>query len=176
MSPPRMPIAAPQPDDLSGWVARYEPALRRYFQRKVGTSDADDLVQEVFMSLQVRSGSEAPIENIEGYIFRTAANVVARRHRRRTWDWSEHDPLDGVHDPGDEVSPERVLLDKEALARVLAAMQALPPRCSEAFMLHRFEEMTYAAIAVRMRISKKAVEHLIQRALRRISLSLDPDL
>lgn len=173
--PPRMPISAPRPDDLSGWVVRYEPALRRYFRRKVSASDADDLVQEVFMSLQVRTASDEPIDNIEGYIFRTAANVVARRHRRRTWDWGEHDVLDG-HDPGDEVSPERVLLDKEALSRVLAAMQTLPPRCSEAFMLHRFEEMTYAAIAVRMRISKKAVEHLIQRALRRISLTLDPDL
>lgn len=176
MSPPRMPISAPQPDDLSSWVVRYEPALLRYFRRKVGAGEADDLVQEVFMSLQVRSASGEPIDNIEGYIFRTAANVVARRRRRRTWDWDGHDALDDVHDPGDEVSPERVLLDKEALSRVLAAMQALPPRCSEAFMLHRFEEMTYAAIAVRMRISKKAVEHLIQRALRRISLTLDPEL
>ena len=165
----------PLPDDeVRGWMATYGPALRRYFLKKVGPNEAEDLVQEVFLSLQVR-GSPAEIGNVQGYLFRMAANALVRRHQRQTWNWAEHDLLDELDDLSDDVSPERVLLGKEQLANVLAAMRSLPPRCSEAFFLHRFEELTYSAIAVRMRISTKAVERLIRRSLKRLSEAADMD-
>jgi RNA polymerase sigma-70 factor (ECF subfamily) len=163
-------------EQVRAWTAQYGPALRRYFLKKVGPNEADDLVQEVFLSLQVRGSTGGEIDNIERYIFRTAANTIVRRHQRQKWDWAGHDVLDDLDDLSDDVSPERVLMGKEELDRVLAAMRGLPPRCSQAFFLHRFEELTYSAIAQRMRISTKAVERLIQRALRRISQTVDPDL
>ncbi len=165
-------------ESVRGYMVEYGPALRRYFQRKVGAEEVDDLVQDVFLKMQGRGerAKEHP-ENIEGYLFRTAANAIVRRHQRQKWDWASHDVLDDIdEDLSDDVSPERVLMGKEELDRVLAAMRALPPRCSQAFFLHRFEELTYSAIAVRMRISTKAVERLIQRALRRISQTVDADL
>jgi DNA-directed RNA polymerase specialized sigma24 family protein len=39
----------------------------------------------------------------------------------------------------------------------------------EAFVLHRFEDMTYREIAQRMGIKPKSVEALIMRALERIA-------
>jgi RNA polymerase sigma-70 factor (ECF subfamily) len=158
-------------DELRAWMADYGPALRRYFLKKVGPAEAEDLVQDVFVSLQVR-GSAETIDNVEGYLFRVAANALMRRHKRRGWDWAGHEPLGDW--PSDEVSPERVLLGKEAMSRVVAALADLPPRSSEAFFLHRFEEMTYAAIAARMNISTKAVDHAIQRALKHLSRALEP--
>ena len=153
-------------------MAEYGPALRRYFQKKVGPAEAEDLVQDVFVSLQVR-GSTDTIDNVEGYLFRIAANALMRRHKRRGWDWAGHDPLPDGEWPSDEVSPERVLMGKEAMAGVVAALKSLPPRSSEAFFLHRFEEMTYAAIAARMNISTKAVDHAIQRALKHLARALE---
>ena len=47
-------------------------------------------------------------------------------------------------------------------------MHARPPLSREALFLHRFEEMSYAAIAAQMKTTVKAVDHLIQRALKRI--------
>ena len=167
--------AAARAEEVQGWKAQYGPALRRYFLKKVGANDADDLVQDVFLSLQVRGASGGEIDNIEGYLFRMAANALVRRHQRQTWNWAEHDLLEELDDLSDDVSPERVLLGKEQLANVLAAMRSLPPRCSEAFFLHRFEELTYSAIAVRMRISTKAVERLIRRSLKRLSEAADMD-
>ena len=158
----------------SVWMVQYGPALRRYFLRRADAADVDDLVQEVFLLMQAR-GTASDIDNIEGYLFRMAANALVRRHQRQTWNWAEHDLLDELDDLSDDVSPERVLLGKEQLANVLAAMRGLPPRCSEAFFLHRFEELTYSAIAVRMRISTKAVERLIRRSLKRLSEAADMD-
>ena len=173
-SPPNPREAPPavRDEDLRAWMVQYGPALRRYFQKKVGPSEAEDLVQDVFLSLQVR-GSTQTIDNVEGYLFRIAANALMRRHKRRGWDWAGHDPLPDGEWPSDEVSPERVLIGKEAMAGVVAALKSLPPRSSEAFFLHRFEEMTYAAIAARMNISTKAVDHAIQRALKHLARALE---
>jgi len=171
------PVAASfAAEQLRAWTVQYGPALRRYFMKKVGPNEAEDLVQEVFLSLQLRGRTGGEIDNIEGYLFRTAANTIVRRHQRQKWDWAGHDVLDDLDDLSDDVSPERVLMGKEELDRVLSAMRGLPPRCSQAFFLHRFEELTYSAIAARMRITNSAVERLIQRALRRISATVDPEL
>lgn len=167
---PHKPIDEIEPladGDVRAWMTEYGPALRRYFLKKVGPNEAEDLVQEVFLSLQVR-GSRGRIENVQGYLFRMAANALIRRRERRKWDWPNHETLDDTIDISDEVSPERILMGKEAVEQLLEALQALPPRYREALFLHRFEEMTYAAIAARMKTTVKAVDHLIQRALKRV--------
>jgi len=174
MPPPGKPlgeVAGHREDELRVWMAQYGPVLRRYFLKKVGPAEAEDLVQDVFVSLQVRGCAE--IDNVEGYLFRVAANALMRRHKRRGWDWAGHEPLTDGDWASDEVSPERVLMGKEAMGRVVAALADLPPRSSEAFFLHRFEEMTYAAIAARMNISTKAVDHAIQRALKHLTRALE---
>ena len=158
-------------DQLRAWMGEYGLALRRYFLKKVGPAEAEDLVQDVFVSLQVRGCAE--IDNVEGYLFRVAANALMRRHKRRGWDWAGHEPLADGDWAAEDASPERVLMGKEAMSRVVAALADLPPRSSEAFFLHRFEEMTYAAIAARMNISTKAVDHAIQRALKHLSRALE---
>ena len=168
--PPHKPVDEIEPhrdEDIRAWMVQYGPALRRYFLRKVGPNEAEDLVQEVYLSLQVR-GSTGRIANVQGYLFRIAANALIRRGERQKWDWANHEILDDAVGINDEMSPERVLLGKEAVEQLVEALQALPPRHREAFFLHRFEEMTYAAIAAHMNVTAKTVDHLIQRALRQI--------
>ena len=152
-------------EDMDGWVQRYAPALRRYFQKKVSASEAEDLVQNVFLAIHARAGGTADIDNIEGYIFRTAANVLARRFSRDAWN---PERLVEAYQPSDDVSPERALMAKQELERVVGILEALPPRSRHAFMLHRFEEMTYVAIARQMGITKVAVGKLIKRAVLRL--------
>jgi len=161
---PRAPDSSAPPGDAQRWVEQYGPALRRYFQKKVSASEADDLVQNVFLNIQARGAEHGAIENIEGYLFRTAANVLTRRLGRDAW---HVDPLTGL-EPQDEPSAERVLIARERLERVIAAMKDLPPRTRQAFILHRFEEMTYVAIASQMGITTISVGKLIKRAVRKL--------
>ena len=153
--------------DLHAWVVQYGPALRRYFLRRAEAADVDDLVQEVFLLMQAR-GSASDIENIEGYLFRTAANVLGMRRRRSTWAWGRQEDVEEVDSLSDELSPERILIGREALDTMMAALRELPPRCANAFILYRFEHLPQEAIARRMGISVKAVEALVQRAARRL--------
>ena len=170
--PPHRSTAEPtalREEDLSAWMVEYGPALRRYFERRIGTSEAEDLVQDVFLHLQARSEGGA-VENIERYLFRIANNVLISRHRYlaakgRALEEALHEALE----PVETISSERVLIAKQEIARALAAMKTLPPRTREAFIFHRFNEMTYPAIARRMGISVSAVGQLIARALEKLT-------
>ena len=162
---PRVDDQAPLSGEVEGWAQQYGPALRRYFQKKVNATEAEDLVQNVFLNIQSRGAEAGAIENVEGYLFRTAANVLARRLGRDAW---RGDPLSAVVEPQDELSPERALIAKEQLERVVEALKMLPPRTRQAFILHRFEEMTYVSIARQMGITTISVGKLIKRALRKL--------
>jgi RNA polymerase sigma factor (sigma-70 family) len=177
--PPKRPVeqldgaAAPRaPDDeLRQWLQEYAPALRRYFMKKVNAIEAEDLVQDVFLALQIR-GAASEIENVEGYLFRTAANVLARRHRRATWNWDRCGELEEARDLTDELSPERVLIARDEMEAAIRALNTLPPRTASAFFMHRFEGLTYEAIGQRLGISAKGVEYLIGKAIHRLSKRL----
>lgn len=151
---------------LEALAVAYRPALKRFFEKRVlEHADVDDLVQEVFVRLSRRSALDA-IENVQGYLFETAANVLRDRIRRRAvrhaGDHVEYD--EAVHTV-EEFSPERVLLGKQMLADVVSAIQELPERTRTVFVLQRFEELSYGEIAKRLGISVSAVEKHMMKAI-----------
>ena len=152
--------------------ARFTPALRAFFSRRAPAGDVEDLVQEVLLRIQTRK--PAPIvNNVEGYLFEVAANVLIDRSRRdRTRRRSDHCELQDFHHPVDEMSPERVLQGREQVARVMAALNALPERTRRVFILVRFEEMSYKLVAQRLGISVSAVEKHVMKALRQLHARL----
>lgn len=159
--------------ELRAWMVEYGPGVRRFLLRRVPAAEVDDLVQEVFLSLQAR-GADAAIENVEGYLFRTAVSVLARQHRRKTWRWGHQEELESVDGPLDEISPERILISREAVDQVVGALKGLPRRRAEAFMLSRFHQLSNEEVARRMGISVKSVEELLRNAMRQLIAELGP--
>lgn len=156
-------------DQMQAWMVNYGPALRRYFEKRAGPAEAEDMVQDVFLSLQVRGGT-AGINHAKGYLFQVARGVLA--HRRYNYPALGRALTQGEA-AIEELSPERILMGKEALARLVTALENLPPRSREALLLHRFEEATYASVARRMGVTVSAVERLITRALKQLTDSLE---
>lgn len=167
---PQIPASSSEAE-FKAWMAQYGPGLRRFFQRRADPAEADDLVQEVFLAMH-RRVERRPIENVQGYLFRVAAAVLSKRPARRL---IADDGGDLARALGlvDELSPERRLIGREALGRLVVELQGLPPRARQAFTLHRFEEMSYAAIAAHMGVSISAVEQLISRASQRLTAALE---
>lgn len=168
--PPDRSIVPPPQPELPALVAHYGPALRRYFYRKVPPAEVEDLVQTVFLNMHRRASAE-PLESVERYLFRVAAHVLARRHRDAPARAALR--LDEALEPIEDLSPERILIGRQALGRLREALAELPPKTREAFILHRYEEMTYAAIAARLHISVSGVEKLIIRALRQLRQAIE---
>lgn len=156
-------------------IEAYVPGLRRYFSKRVPAGDVDDLVQEVFLRMKVH-GHDSPIEHLDRYLFRVAASVLSDQARRRTVrHHGAHESLEEVHHPIEGLTPERVLLDREALQSVVAAIADLPARTRDVFVLHRFEEMTCGNIADLLGMSISAVEKHIMKALRFLHWRLGAD-
>lgn len=143
----------------------YHGILIRYFRRRgIDANDTMDLVQEVFERLS-RPQVLARVDHVEGYLFRTAANVATehfRRHRvRLAYPLGDH--KEAMH-CAEEFAPDRLAEARQELTLIVAALNELPERMRNIFILARLENLPRAEIAARLGISKRLVEQQITLA------------
>ena len=72
----------------------------------------------------------------------------------------------------EDFSPERILLGREAYARMVEALQELPERARTIFVLNRFEELSAGEIARRLGVSVSTVEKDMMRAIAHLKARL----
>ncbi len=145
-----------------------EKALRRYLSRLVDTRhDVDDSVQETFLR-GFASELKRDILDPKAYLFRIAKNIALEKLRKKgNFPTESTGDSDGIELIVDEQQPpiDQHLDGRLKLAVLLEAIEGLPPRCKEAFILRHVEGLQYAQIADRMQISIKAVEHHLSAGL-----------
>lgn len=157
-------------DDADGILLiaeSHRAALRRFFRRRAPdlAMDSDDLVQEVFLRL-ARRREKGGIEHPNRYIFQTASHVlIDLRRRRLARREDDHSEFKEFHVVDEVSSPERVVVSKQEIEIVIAALEELPRNVRAAFLLHRFENMTYREISVHLGVSVSSVEKYLIRAL-----------
>ena len=142
------------------------PALRRYLSRQLGNSDVtEDAVQETFLRM-LRYREIGDAGECRALLFRVATSVVVDRQRyakaRRA---NDHCTIDDLELSSDEPQPDHNLSSHQTLVLLRRAILALPPRCREVFLLHRFEGLSYRDIARRFGTSERTVENQISHAL-----------
>ena len=132
--------------------------LGMYALRLVGNvDDANDIVQGAFMAAwkMVTDGKE--IRNFKPYMYRAVHNaaIAFLRQNRPTED------LDSLSD----TEPTEEMIDtSERDAALWRAIDSLPPRCRQVFLLSKRDGLSNAAIAKEMGISVKTVENQITKA------------
>ena len=138
---------------------------------------ADTLTQECFLrAYKKREGFRGECR-IETWLLRIAVNL-ARDHgkSRRAWFWRR---LIGLEDaegsetvprqfPGSQPSPERVLLAREELEAVWAAVASLSQQQRTIFLLRFAEEMSLAEIAAILSLSVGTVKAHLFRATAKV--------
>lgn len=148
-------------------INAHREELLMYLQRRTRDAEvAADLTQETLSRMMVYRDTSR-IESYELLMYRVAHNLVLEyqraRYRRRATDHvslSVAGPLRADEAPVEEIVDARLSL--ELLKRALIG---LPPKRRLAFMLSRFEGLTYPEVAARMGISVKMVEKHISKAL-----------
>lgn len=160
--------------DVASLYREEAPRLRRYFSRRLASDRVADLVQTAFVRmLGLTPEKQAALDEPGAYLSRVAGNLVkddakfAQRHCEACHVSLEEGAL-AANDP------VALLESRDMLARVDAAIVALPLRTREIFMAHRFEDMTYPQIAERVGVSIKTVEKHISLALRELRRALRP--
>lgn len=146
-------------------AACYED-LKAFLTRKFGCPVlAEEVVQETW--LRVRRLSQPPVVNQpRAYLFKMATNLAVD-HLRAEKARARHISVDAVPEdvPNGMPSPDTVIDYQQRLVILRNAVEELPPRCREVFILHKFEDLSHAEISSRLGISRNMVEKHIIRGL-----------
>jgi RNA polymerase sigma-70 factor (ECF subfamily) len=145
-------------------------------------ADALDVVQDAMTAL-VAHYRRHPATDWPLLFHRILQNRIMEWHRTRQrasrWltGWisredDEEDPLQNVpdHQPGD---PQRLLSASSDLERVMSALESLPVRQQQAFLLRHWEGLDVAATAAAMGCSDGAVKTHLFRAVTALRHTLE---
>lgn len=129
--------------------------------------DAEDVVQDVFISLWSR-GSKLEIRTgLENYLVRsvkyTSFFYLKIKSRRKAF-VNNLAVTEVVNDP------EEYMNYKSVLDQLHLIFETVSQKTKEIFYLSRFDGLTYAEIASQLKISVKTVEYHISLALKRIAV------
>jgi RNA polymerase sigma factor (sigma-70 family) len=152
---------------------RYRPEIARYAGRTLGDDGrAEDVVQEIFISaLRGLATLDRPA-GFKPWLYRIAHNACVDHMRRRGK--AEEVPFDAQGlPPGEEIrlfrqspSSHAALTQKENFGHLRQALTDLPEAQAQILILRELEGLSYDEIALRMSISRSAVESMLFRARR----------
>ena len=141
---------------------------------------AEDLAQEVFLRVYQARSRYQPSASFSTWLYRITfnrtLNWIRSQNQFKTTSSYDAQPQSlrrSLQSPSP--TPEHLLLDKEKIDRVRAAIQALPPRQKTALMLHKYEGMDYTQIAECMDTTVPAVKSLLFRTYIALQELLKPE-
>lgn len=146
------------------------PRLRQFLKRKIWLEDErNDIVQEAFARLAASTSGAArynPGAYLQGIVRHLLADRVRQWIRIRSID-----PLDLAAEC-EPLGPDTAAEINEMRERYRAAVEALPPKTREVYLLHRRDDLGYRQIAEQLGISIRTVEWHVAQAIIRIGKSI----
>lgn len=157
----------------------YREILRFLSGRIADHSVAADLTQESYVRAYAAQTSGSNIDNPRAMLYRIARNLVVDHHRHTKLRAeieipAEDDAITLMQGPH-SLEPEAATSSRQGVMALVEIIDGLPPRCRQAFMLNRFDGLSYAAVALEMGISVKMVEQHIKTALNACERSRSQD-
>lgn len=147
-----------------------EPLLRYLVCLGLSRDEAEDVVQETFLSLHRHLTGGGGQDNIRGWVFRVAHNQARNRqgsyHRRFGQPLDLH--LDSIPD---ETTPEREVLRNEKFRHLEKALASLTESERDCLLL-RAAGLRYREIGETLGIPTSTVGDTLERAIRRLTETL----
>src|ERR1700680_861217 len=144
-----------------------KPLLRYLVCLGLSSDEAQDVVQDAFLSLQRHLASDGKQENIRGWLFRVAHNQA--RNRQTSYHRRFSEPLDGDMDfLADNATPEQRVLEKEKFRRLAAAIRLLTESERECLLL-RAGGLRYREIGEVLGMAVSTVGDTVERAIKKLA-------
>jgi RNA polymerase sigma-70 factor (ECF subfamily) len=151
---------------LAQLYRRHWTELCAYARRTFGPGppDPEDIVQAAFVRFAALPAS-SQIANPRAFLFRTAHNLAIDAHRRQARvGAAAAAELQLAPDESRDFSPEDVLVSREDLARLEAALATLKPRQRTALLMHRLDGASFAEIGRQLGMSPSGARKLVEQA------------
>ncbi|MDX1938898.1 MAG: sigma-70 family RNA polymerase sigma factor [Saprospiraceae bacterium] len=162
-----------------GNLRAYEVIYQRYWYKlylwashQIGAQDAEELVQEVFLSLWNRR-AEIEIKRLDLYLAVSIKNQVysffkSQLNYRKYQEYLVFKELEQAPDGN------QILNFKELTLAIEEALNRLPEKSAEVFRRSRYENQPIKEIAKQLNLSEKAVEYHLTKSLKYLKNTLKP--
>lgn len=147
---------------------RYKDMIYSTGLRLTGSvTEAEEIVQDVFVKLWTKRQDMPDIANLEGYIFMMARNYTYNSLQRTIKLSSGGGVIPEERDPA-EVTADALLEEKELNELLHQAIQQLPPQQQKVYQLIKLEGLTKQEAAEKLGISVHTVKSHFDAAVRAI--------
>lgn len=154
------------PQSLDDVYRTQAPGLARYLRARFrGHHETEDMVQDIFARMAA-GPAVTELRDPQSYLRRILRNYLIDRNRRSR-SVPPVVPIDHV-EPATAADQEHALEAAQMEQQYLAAVELLPPRTKQVFLMHRVEELAVKTIAERLELSTRTVEWHIAEAIVRI--------
>lgn len=148
-------------------MLEYYKEILNYIQRMIGDKEsARDVTQEAYIRV-LEIDSKTKIDNKRAYLYKIARNIVfdeSKKNKNKTNVLYEEEN----HFIPKEEQPEEIINKANEQKLLMEAINTLPARNKQAFVLHVIKGYSRKEIAKIMGISTNAVEKNITRASMKI--------
>jgi RNA polymerase sigma-70 factor (ECF subfamily) len=131
------------------------------------------MVQDVFVNLWMKAADLDAAGNIRAYLYATLRNKVLHQIRMEYTRALYLKKITAEAREPRQAPGLQAIYARETEEYFAKTIDTLPPQCREAFMLSRFEELSYKEIAERMRLSVNTVEKHVGKALRILRMRMN---
>lgn len=149
---------------------RYYPMLCAYGHRFVELEDAEEIVEDSLLWIWENRETLVIESSLNSYLFkmvyRRALNKLAHIDATQRADTRFYEEMQEMLQDTDYYQIE------ELAKRIEDAVAALPESYREAFVMHRFRNMSYKEIAETLGVSPKTIDYRIQQALKQLRVDL----
>ncbi len=160
-------------------VRRHQQKVLNYIFRMVHNRHvAEELTQEVFLALVKNAQRYRPLAKFTTYLYTIASNIVSKewnRQKRRPklfslsswWSRGDGDAFDPLEHAEDERANVLVAFQRGEISEAVnEALRHLPEHQREAFVLRRFQDLSYDEIASVLEVPVGTVKSRVVRAER----------
>lgn len=122
----------------------------------------EDVVQDCFVELWERMNDEKPVSSVRPYLYMMVRNRcldALKKDNQIDYNVSPSD-LEGFIQ--DEEAEERSLIE----ARLWTAIDSLPEKCREVFLLSKRDGLKHKEVADKLNVSVKTVENQVAKAIK----------
>ena len=149
---------------------RYYPMLCAYGHRFVELEDAEEIVEDSLLWIWENRETLVIESSLNSYLFkmvyRRALNKLAHIDATQRADTRFYEEMQEMLQDTDYYQIE------ELTKRIEEAIATLPESYREAFVMHRFRDMSYKEIAETLGVSPKTIDYRIQQALKQLRTDL----
>ena len=148
---------------------KWQPFLASHIFRITESRElTEEIVQDVFLKIWITRETLTEVKNIRAYLITVSRNHAINELRRMAREWGKIQPLadSGLPDIHADTAAKASDLKYAFLDE---AIDQLPPRQKEIYLLNRHERLSYKEIAGKLGLGRDSVKRNLQLATQTIT-------